>query len=392
MKLLAFEIENRILDNNLVEYTNTIKTLLFQADEAIFDLIDIDDDKIFLEPTLFFYFSEKKAPIHNTPLMQLLWGYITNEKKPGIIEVRSDVNGFINLPNYGYFKYKPASTLQLLWDGETVHFMEDNVHVNPVFISDIYVNGSSIRVCQHVPEWLWKDDPAKFIEPIPATITGFLPALNSAWSLMKKIVPEYCSYIEKTNREIALINCYNKFSLAAFGYFGTAFLNVQNEPHDEVFFIDDIAHQCGHILFYPLSMPFTEYLSTDHRTPMKEFTQVEWEERDIYGCFHGLFTYTTILHCLNECLDQNIFTGKQQHEALGRLAFYMDKFRKDLASMNDPLLLSDKGFEYFDMFKAGYDRMYEKYKSIIRKMNFSNQYYLFNYSSFNTLNPISKWT
>lgn len=390
MNIIDFEVDEKLIDNNLVEFANSIRTLIFREDETLFELIDIESDELFLEPSLFSYFSCKNLGKETVPLKQLLWGYMQPATKPQIIQVVSDSAGVITLPNYGYGLWAPNQKLQLVWDKsqrQISFFKEGAVSVS--VIEPLWLGDSKIKLALNQPEFLFLNDGADLIEPVLNTTQTQFKMINDAWLKMKTIVPDFTELLEKTNREVMVFNSITQFSRASFSYYGTAFINVFKQRQTEVFFIDDLAHQCGHVLFYALSLPAQVFLKPPKRTPMKQFTQVDWETRDVYGCFHGLFTYTTIIFCLDRYIDYARVSDRNKHEAVGRLAFYMDKFRKDIASMNDSQILTVKGFEYFDMFKSGYDRMYQKYKNILRSADFSNQSYLFDYVKFEMLNPVT---
>jgi len=389
MEILDFKVEEGLLENNLIEFANTIRTLLFNEDESLFELIDVTSDEVFLEPSLFSYFSCKNAGKVVVSLRQLLWGYIAPGDRPDCIEVISDSHGVITLPNYGYGLCGPNQKLQLLWDRDRSHitFLKDGMNVEVSMVKPLLLSESKIKFAVNQPEFLFLNDGSDILESVLDTTSAHMAVVCAAWCKMKNQVSGFTNLLEKTNKEVLVFNSLTQYSRASFSYYGTAFINVGNKKRNELFFIDDIAHQCGHVLFYALSFPPQTFLKPPQRTPLKQFTQVDWETRDIYGCFHGLFTYSTIIFCLDQCIEA-LISEHEKHEAIGRLAFYMDKFRKDIANMNDSAILTTKGFDYFDMFKAGYDRMYQKYKGILRYSDFSNQSYLFDYARFETLNPI----
>lgn len=387
VEIIQLFLDETHIENNLTEIANTARTLLYNENPEYFDLIDVDDDMPFLEPSVFYYFSYRQFGF-KTPLIQSLWGYMHYKKRPNVIEVVSDGIGIINLPNYGYYKYQPNKTLKLEWNSSTskITFYEDQKPVTPIRVDEKKLKKSNIRICLHETDLLTTYNNAKFVEPVYKTAEKFESIINNAWSILNSLVPDFCKLIELTTKEIVIFNSLNQESKASFGYFGTAFLNVKNEAHCEAFFIDDIAHQCGHVLFYALTMPPEQYFKPPPRTPINVFTHVDWEKRDIYGCLHGLFTYTTILYCLDKFLEKGSSNNRLMHEATGRLAFYMNKFRRDIAVMNDPQILTKEGFQLFDMFKAGYELMYSKYKQVIRNCDFSNQTYIFNYKLYASLN------
>ena len=100
MVILDFEVDNDMLENNLLEFSNTLRTLLYNEDHNLFELIDITDDALFLDPALFYYFAAKENNLSCVSILQLLWGYIPVNLRPELIEVLSDSNGIIYLPNH----------------------------------------------------------------------------------------------------------------------------------------------------------------------------------------------------------------------------------------------------------------------------------------------------
>ncbi|PZF72297.1 hypothetical protein [Taibaiella soli] len=386
--ILDFEVDISFLENNLIEFANTIRTLLFEENESIFEFIDIESDEIFLEPSLFSYFLNKNLGGESPSLLQLLWGYMHPNKRPSNVEVIADSGGIVVLPNYGYIVWEPRKRGRLFWDKEqgVPYLKESNLVVDVKILAPKFLEGSNIRLAINQPEFLFLDNGTDISEQVLNTTERFTSTINVAWRKMKTTVGDFTSFLERTNRELILFNSATQYSRASYSYYGTAFINVCRKMPTEVFFIDDIAHQCGHVLFYALSLPSDIFLKHAVGTPLREFNRIDWETRDIYGCFHGLFTYTTIVFCLDKFIEQEQKSANLKQEAIGRLCFYMDKFRRDLAHMHNGRILTEKGFEYFDMFQSGYDRILKKYKHYIRGSDFSNQSYLFDFSAYNLLN------
>ena len=71
------------------------------------------------------------------------------------------------------------------------------------------------------------------------------------------------------------------------------------------------------------------------------------ENRDLHVIYHALYTYYTSFTCLDACLQNNAFVGKQKHEAMGRIAFYINKCYADLMLIDNPLKSEEKSKEYF---------------------------------------------
>jgi hypothetical protein len=166
-----------------------------------------------------------------------------------------------------------------------------------------------------------------------------------------------------------------------------AFLNAKPSD-DEVFFVEDIAHQCGHIVFSAITFDVSEILDVLPNTPLATITGRTDEPRTVYEALHGVFTEAVMLHCLSECDRHSLFAGRQQHELIGRLGFIVRRFGSDLSNLSRANLFTERGewlfAEIAKEFKAAYESLWDR----IRYLDFSNQLYNFSYLHFAELNKI----
>lgn len=171
---------------------------------------------------------------------------------------------------------------------------------------------------------------------------------------------------------------------------GTAYFNTENKLQTPVFFIDDIAHQCGHIVFNVLTLDTPKYLKVPKDHPLKNYSTNPGEMRGAYGAFHGLFTYTCILNALDHVLQSQYFTDENlRFEALGRIGFYLSKFYLDLKLMNNPEILTEDGLDSHRQFQEGFELIANQYGKEVRKFDYNNQLYTFQYDLFLEVNAIS---
>lgn len=84
----------------------------------------------------------------------------------------------------------------------------------------------------------------------------------------------------KTNPE-------NTNSFATINAHGIAFFNVYQEEYDEVFFVDDISHQTGHIIMNTFWFKRKEHLIINENENIKAITQEPQEYRSFYILFHA---------------------------------------------------------------------------------------------------------
>lgn len=393
MKILEYEIDLKSLKNNLENLADINRKMIYEEKPDLIQYLEYENDRIFLEPTLFFYTKDNKSYNFTTSIEQLIFGYSNDKTAFDEMLVISDSNGYINLPGYGYLKTIPDNKFyfKVNPDGQEIKLLNKN-RESIDFISNNfkYLEGTKIKLIEHQPEILSNYLVTHFNEPVAKTVENYHKDISSAFEIIKQLSPNFSELLEKTNLEFCVFNSkMPPYSMAALFYFGTAFMNTNNEKHGNVFLIDDISHQAGHTLFYGLTYDFGTYLIPPPSTPLKNFTKFKGEARDVYGAFHGLFTYTAIIDSLTKFIENNIYKDNLEHtEAIARLGFYMNKFIEDLKDLNNKDILTTVGFSHYEMFHAGYNIIESKYKHIYSTLDYSNQDYIFNFQKFLDLNKI----
>ncbi|WP_338877042.1 hypothetical protein WBJ53_15410 [Spirosoma sp. SC4-14] len=379
--LLYFPFKKEQLDNHQASLSDTIRMAVYQKDETLFELLDYNDDRIFLEPTLFCQFLSDIDKSELTPLEQCLFGYIPVEDRPSSLTVKADRFGLVNLPNLGYVRAKPYETFTL-----------STTELDQLLIPNQFLPSSSIRFCWHPTDLLGYQKNITFYESTELTVQNYQKSLFLAVHFFQTNLPDFWQLIETVTREFVVFNSPPEHhSFAGIMHHGTAYFNVENTTKSAVFFIDDIAHQCGHIIFNALTLDTNQYLRVPKDFPLKEFTGYDGERRGVYGAFHGLFTYTTILHSLDTLLSSpSNFDDALRHEALGRLGFYLDKFGFDLVNLNNPNILTETSMDFHRQFAIGYNYIRQKYQSALSGFSYQNQPYTFQYNLFSHLNPLPK--
>src|SRR5882757_6760756 len=101
--------QNNFFDLVVKEKSSIQKVLVDLVSEEVPDLKGLDEKALF-DPLVFSYFNFHGEDFMS--LKQILWGYMKN--KPTKTLVKSNVNGCIYLPNYGYLiTDAPNEELQL---------------------------------------------------------------------------------------------------------------------------------------------------------------------------------------------------------------------------------------------------------------------------------------
>jgi hypothetical protein len=378
MKILRFNMNEQVLTlvQNQASLSDTIRMAFYNENESLFELLDYEDDFTFLEPSLFCYFLSDVNKENKISLEQSVLGYLPKAKRPQSILLIADQFGLINLPNLGYLRANPCEQLTL-----------SSEEIQQKIESNLYFRNTKIRLCLHPTDHLSYEESMLFDESTEQTFLKNKKALHQAVAIFQTQIPDFWKLIEDTTREFVVFSSSNHNSFAGIMQHGTAYFNVENKLQTPVFFIDDIAHQCGHVIFNALTLNTNDYLKVPKDQDLAGFIESPNETRGVYGAFHGLFTYTCILHSLDSVLSIG-FEEDLRHEALGRMGFYTSKFGYDIQLMNNSDILTENGFKFLEQFAESCHYIIQKYGAEIKNLDFSNQPYMFQYDLFKAINPI----
>lgn len=380
MKIMNFILDFELLIQNQASLSDTIRMALYQENSELFEKLNYEDDATFLEPTLFCYFLSDISSKDKIPLAQTILGYVEQENWPQTVTLKADIFGLINLPNLGYLQAN-INERKII----------ETAKIKEAIIPYEYVPNSLLRLCLHPTDLLAYQEGVIFDEPIEQSLIKNKVALLSATHFFQTYLPEFWQIIEKVTRELVVFSSPNYNSFAGIMQHGTAYFNVENKCQTSVFFIDDIAHQCGHVVFNALTLQTDQFLKVPKDHSMKGYTDRQGETRGAYGAFHGLFTYTTILYSLDKILDLGDVLDKDgRHEAMGRIGFYFEKFGYDLQFIRNASILTETGMDYWGQFAEGFQYISKKYGTALATLDYSNQPYMFQYDLFKELNPIQK--
>jgi HEXXH motif-containing protein len=208
----------------------------------------------------------------------------------------------------------------------------------------------------------------------------------SAFNLLRAYCPDLADEIIAGTRLVVLFQAEQPNSFATLSAHGAIFLNV-NGAIDEVYFIEDIAHQAGHVTFNALTLAKERFLLINPDTPLGGPHGNDRESRTVYSAFHGMFTYVTIGQALAAVLERHVFDARQAHEALGRLGLVLRKFNHDLALLDRAEFWTPLGRRCWRQFESIFAGQQARYAPITQGFDYSNQPYVFDYHLFAELNP-----
>jgi hypothetical protein len=376
---------NKTIIQNKDIIINTIKILIYKEVSNLLEKLDFEDDNTFLEPLLFAYFNTKENLFSKGALNEILQGYFKIEEKIKI-KYTFNKNEIAYIPKIGYFRKD---------------------EINP-FDNIIILPNTNFEVITHQIinlKYIFKDFNNNVIDESKITISKMLyednkKSLSTALSHIKQYTNNHYSLIEKCCKKIVLFETdpKNTNSFATINAHGIAFLNIYQKEYDEVFFIDDIAHQTGHIIMTTLTFKRKDYFLIDENLNINNITNKHNEYRSFYILYHALYTYYTSTLCLDNCLSNNCFNKKQEYEAIARIGFYLLKYKYDMDNFRKVInhykgiekVLTEKGIAVFKKINDQFMFIRNKYYDTLKSFSYENQPYNFTYKEFIKLNPIQK--
>jgi HEXXH motif-containing protein len=371
-------------------FAQLARTLLRERNPEVCERLDFDHDEAFLEPLLFAYLTMPEAPM---PVEQILAGYFSDEGNGEPIQVRSDATGVIYMPRIGYVRTNRPHRTFSVTRGEHfgAYFVEPGSSTvaheveAPLTVADGAIE--VLRSAHPLLQGLYIDRCGEVAEiEVVSSARTHAPHLATALEIIGRYLPVCFHLVANVTRKINIFTGQGMNSFAALRAHGLAFLNA-SQGADEVFFLEDVAHQCGHIVFNAMTFEADELFVVPPDSPLSEYTGRAGERRTLYEALHGVFTEALMFHCLAECDRRDLFTGRQQHELIGRLGFVIRRFGGDLSSLSRGKHFTDHGEWLFGNILKVFRVAYERYIDRIEALDFSNQPYNFSYELFAELNP-----
>ena len=327
------------------------------------------------------------------------------------IEVSSDKYGRLYVSNIGWFITKKPNKLFYLKkndDKYKLYEYEKNKRAEFTFEPISLIKSTNIELMQYpiaLFNQCYYDVDENLIDVEIEDITKRQKKnLEKAFQLIKKHSPEQYKLIDLVVKKNVIFNIDSglRNSFATLKAHGAAFYNCYQEDYSEVFFVDDIAHQTGHCIFYTLLEDTKKFIKVDSSTKLETISYGinETETRDVYILFHALYTYYTSLKCLDACLASNSIKGLKRHEALGRIWFYIRKCNHDILLVENSSeldsasqkLFTQQGLYIYKEIKETLKEMATKWYQKVKKFDLSNQPYNFTFSKFLELNPLNEIT
>lgn len=380
MKILNININIDGLKDNQQRLLDLNKSLLYSLDNDIFDKIDFDTDPFFLEPSLFYFLLDQRSAKF-TSLQQICAG-VRLSQLPAPIDLYFDSTGMSYISGIGeYFSEKIRDrTVMGIFDSKTKNVLIDDMDLeaNSFLVSEVC---DQIKFPRYIPEILISNN-VLLEEGICESYEKSKKEFTKAMQFFKDHLQDFYCILKLVTKEIYIFNSRNINSFAGITYHGAAFLNTEGKIQDHIFFIEDIAHQCGHIIFNTLTLDYDDYINIPKDTQLKEIDSSSTDKRKVYGAYHGMFTYSCIMYSLTKRLE-TLENCSKKFSLMGRIGFFLTKFSSDVQFFaRNTQIFRSKGLVLLQQFREYYDYLYIRFFDEMKNFDYSNQPYTFDEHSF----------
>jgi hypothetical protein len=210
------------------------------------------------------------------------------------------------------------------------------------------------------------------------TVATALQHMSNSW-------PVLAGAIKGVVRHIVLFDDIARNSFATPAAHGVAFVNVALGT-SEPFFVEDLAHQCGHVLFTAAWEGGEPLLTVPANTAVGELTDRD-DHRTLEVLLHGMFTQTLMVGALDRLLLSN--TEIDRYEGAGRLAFALVRLGLDLRMFATLPVYSDAGIALLRELIAAYMSAAERHRHLLMTADLADQPYNFDYVCYKARNRAS---
>ncbi|MAB89888.1 MAG: hypothetical protein CMJ90_10570 [Planctomycetes bacterium] len=211
--------------------------------------------------------------------------------------------------------------------------------------------------------------------------------VDTAFQVLARVTPLLHECLTAVIRRVIVFASEEGDSFASPSAHGAVFLRPPPDA-DEVFFIEDLAHQGGHVMLTAITVDRDAYFAMDSERSLADLAGEPDDGRTVYVAFHGLFTESLICIALHACLEAGAFGGRQRHEAIGRLSFAMRRMQLDLPALQQDGVMTARGAAMVRSMGDVFDAIFARVGRQITACDLSNQPYTFSYERFVEQNAV----
>ncbi|MER5777352.1 hypothetical protein ABT144_24265 [Streptomyces sp. NPDC002039] len=388
---MLMQLESRIKAGQQ-EFAGIMGELLRRFRPDVVSLFEHRDQTYVLEPFLFTYFSLPDGP-RRASLDQIIAGHLPASRRPDRIPAVADRTGVVHLPGAGYVE-ATGSAVQLRCvpgkQGAAWYQVQDSGVERRPYRPCRLVNGD-IEVMSHgspLVAALFDASDEKAVETIAASSELCAVIVQNSLDIIGNVWPELHGILTSVLRRVVLFESAASNSFATTRAQGTVFCNI-GLGRSEAFFIEDLAHQGGHVAFAAATLDQEAYFRVPSGTTVGELTGEVRDRRSLYVALHGIFTEALMSHCLALCLERRVFEDAcRQHELLGRFNFIFARFTSDLRLLSELGVFAADGRELMAQLCVIWTDLTIRHASRLGTVDLAGQGYNFSYERFSQLNPI----
>lgn len=365
------------------ELAQTVRMLVQRRAPLCFDCLSQRADKVFLQPAVFAWLTTNCTTINP---YQVFYAALPSEQRPTRLSVTANGHGRAYFPGLGYVAglFPSATTWIECNNSESIFYSgRRKLHLKPT----CYL-GPRPAEFTYEPDAILQPIFSRDGADVDYDAVAAEPAQRLCAAALERLAnsqPQIYSLLLIATRRIHLYRSAELDSFASLSAHGAAFLNVPDSP-SEVFFLDDFAHQGGHVVFNAATLDSERYFRCGAHTPLHDLGASPDDTRTLYSAFHGLFTYSIILSVLSSYLLTDDLECHIEHELRGRIAFYLFKFRMELENLAQPKLYKSDGEYLYQGFLACYEQVQRDCSDEVQGLDLSNQSHVFDYARFAQLN------
>lgn len=383
-ELLGFAASR--VDAGQGQLAHYIKGRLSASGHPAAALLDYSGNSPFLNPSLFAFFSGTAAG-STTTLGQILYGSLPTAARPDFLQAYADRHGWVDLPGFGQLSGKVfRRRVQVAPARQRIE--SDGITQEAVFDKMRRIEGTQIEYLPRMSS-LFKRIPQNGKRAVCSDGVGASrdcsEAISTALDALRRVDADLHRCLLQVTRQIVTYSEGGDESFAALAAHGAVFLRAAPDA-DEIFFIEDLTHQCGHLLFNAITLDRSELLSVDPDTPLARLTGEAGEARSIYVTLHGVFTACLMAGALFGTLDIGGRDGRQTRELSGRLSYIMRRLQLDLSAIREQRIFTDLGRWLMGAIENVFDEIYRSAKDALVGCDLSNQTYAFSLQRFDALN------
>lgn len=345
-----------------------IQILLYKENPLLLEKLNFEDEKIFSEPLLFAYFNSKKQNSFSQEILEeVMQGYFTHKENLKI-EHSYNKNSIAYLPNVGYYNKNKERTEPIL-DIEGLEIVKE---LHPLLHS-----------------YLFEFYKGHIINPNPEYISvweNHIVTLENALKLLKEHTPDYFKEFQSANKKIFIHNNPKILNFTSIETLGMLYFYATPSA-TLMYFVEELIHQGAHNILYHITFDKKDFFKIDApNIIMRDLTKHEWDYRDVYGAFHGVYTVYKRLECYDVLLQKKAMEGRDKHELLGRLADQFSRFHTGLELLNLDEVYTEKGKEFYLDLDNKCENILNKYSRLEEEFDLTNRDLDFRYEDFCLLN------